>query len=99
MGLPSGQVDAEEQRKGANPVNTLLSMSPNMLNLPAYMVTALQESEYDYHIDATSLQESTFCPHCHHGKLEGFGRRETLTRSFSINLGCNNEQSTDFSPS
>lgn len=28
-------------------------MPANILNLPAYTVTAIEENEHDYHIDAT----------------------------------------------
>ena len=52
-------------------------MPANILNLPAYAVTALQENEHDYHIDAT-VKAMPVCPHCRGNDLSGFGRREQM---------------------
>lgn len=52
-------------------------MPANILNLPAYAVTELQESEHDYHIDAT-VKAMPVCPHCRGSNLSGFGRREQM---------------------
>ncbi len=56
----------------------------NILNLPAYTVTAFQQNDHDYHIDAVAKQESTVCPHCQHDKLEGFGRREQMVKDLPM---------------
>lgn len=52
-------------------------MPANILNLPAYAVTALQENEHDYHIDA-AVKAMPVCPHCRGSDLSGFGRREQM---------------------
>jgi len=52
-------------------------MPANILNLPSYAVTALQENEHDYHIDAT-VKAMPVCPHCRGSDLSGFGRREQM---------------------
>ena len=59
-------------------------MPTNILNLPEYRVTALQENEHDYHVDAVALREPTSCPHCHHDRLEGFGRRERMVKDLPM---------------
>ncbi len=52
-------------------------MPTNVLKLPAYAVTALQESEHDYHVDA-GVKAMPVCPHCLGIDLSGFGRREQM---------------------
>jgi transposase len=52
----------------------------NILNLPAYSVTAIKQNEYDYHIDATVKESMKACEHCHSSNIVGFGRREQLVR-------------------
>lgn len=59
-------------------------MAANILNLPAYQVTGLQENEHDYHIDAVTIREPVACPHCHHSKLDGFGRREQMVKDLPM---------------
>jgi len=59
-------------------------MAANILNLPAYQVTGLQENEYDYHIDAVTVREPVACSHCHHNKLDGFGRREQMVKDLPM---------------
>lgn len=59
-------------------------MPTNVLNLPAYTVTSFQENEHDYHIDAVASQEPVACPHCHHGKFDGFGRREQMVKDLPM---------------
>ena len=59
-------------------------MPTNILNLPVYTVTAFQENEHDYHIDAVASQEPVVCPHCHHGKFDGFGRREQMVKDLPM---------------
>jgi transposase len=59
-------------------------MAANILNLPAYQVPGLQENEYDYHIDAVTGREPVACPHCHHNKLDGFGRREQMVKDLPM---------------
>jgi hypothetical protein len=51
-------------------------MPTNILNLPSYTVTALQENEHDYHIDAVAKDRPECCPHCQSDIIVGFGRRE-----------------------
>lgn len=59
-------------------------MPTNVLNLPAYTVTAFQENEHDYHIYAMASQEPLACPHCRHGKFDGFGRREQMVKDLPM---------------
>lgn len=59
-------------------------MAANILKLPAYTVTGLQESEHDYHIDAVAVREPFACPHCHHNKLDGFGRRKQTVKDLPM---------------
>lgn len=39
-------------------------MPVNILNLPAYAVTDIHESEHDYHIYAESVEPPINCAHC-----------------------------------
>ncbi len=66
------------------PVNELNDMPANILNLPAYVVTALEENEHDYHINADIKQQPTHCPHCQSDTLVGFGRREHMIRDLPM---------------
>jgi transposase len=59
-------------------------MPTNILNLPAYTVTAFQKNDHDYHIDAVTKQEPVVCPHCRHDSLEGFGRREQMVKDLPM---------------
>lgn len=59
-------------------------MPTNVLNLPAYTVTAFQENEHDYHIDVVATQAPASCPHCHHGRFDGFGRREQMVKDLPM---------------
>ncbi|MHB1753777.1 MAG: ISL3 family transposase [Acidiferrobacter sp.] len=54
-------------------------MPANILNLPAYVVTALHENEHDYHIHAT-VKAMPACPYCGSSDLSGFGRRAQMVR-------------------
>lgn len=51
-------------------------MPANILNLPSYAVTALQENDHDYHVDAEVRQAVTQCIHCKASNPQGFGRRD-----------------------
>lgn len=51
-------------------------MPPNILNLPAYRVTQVEEDAHDYHVYAEVMQPVTACIHCRSDTLVGFGRRE-----------------------
>lgn len=55
-------------------------MPANILNLPTYVVTAVEQNEYDYHIDAVAKESPKACPHCKSANLVGFGRREQMVR-------------------
>ena len=59
-------------------------MPANILNLPAYTVTALQENDHDYHVDAEVNSISSTCPHCNAGNLLGFGRREQMVKDLPM---------------
>lgn len=59
-------------------------MPANILNLHAYVVTALEENEHDYHISAEVKRVPAACPHCRSPHVVGFGRRERLVRDLPI---------------
>lgn len=59
-------------------------MPTNILNLPSYTVTALQENEHDYHIDALAKDRPKRCPHCQSNNLVGFGRREQMVKDLPM---------------
>jgi len=50
----------------------------NILNLPAYTVTAIEQNDHDYHIDAVAKEPPGTCPHCQSSNLVGFGHRSTI---------------------
>lgn len=55
-------------------------MPANILNLPAYTVTGLQENDHDYHVDVVANISAGSCPHCRATDLVGFGRREQMIK-------------------
>lgn len=55
-------------------------MPANILNLPSYTVTKIQEEEHDYHIYAKVAARPSTCTSCHSSNIVGFGRREQLVR-------------------
>lgn len=55
-------------------------MPANILNLPSYTVTAIDQNDHDYHIDAVVKEPPRNCPHCLSDNLVGFGRREQMVR-------------------
>jgi transposase len=59
-------------------------MPTNILNLQSYTVTALQESEHDYHVDAVAKDRPERCPHCQSTNLVGFGRREQMVKDLPM---------------
>jgi transposase len=59
-------------------------MPANILNLPSYTVTSVQESEHDYHIDAVLKDHPEQCPHCQSSNIVGFGRREQMVKDLSM---------------
>lgn len=59
-------------------------MPANILNLPAYTVTCIDETEYDYHIDAEAKHHPTTCQNCSSPDIVGFGRNEQLVRDLTI---------------
>ncbi len=59
-------------------------MFANILNLPAYAVTAFHENDHDYHITAEVKQCVANCSHCHHTELDRFGRREQLIKDLPM---------------
>lgn len=59
-------------------------MPANILNLPSYTVTALQENDHDYHIDAIAKDRPERCPHCQSDNLVGFGRREQMVKDLPM---------------
>ena len=59
-------------------------MPANILNLPSYTITNIEETENDYHINAETKTSPQKCPHCHRDNLVGFGRNEQLVRNLRL---------------
>jgi transposase len=59
-------------------------MPANILNLPVYTVTGVQENDFDYHVDAVAKHPPAGCPHCAHTSLDGFGRREQMVKDLPM---------------
>ncbi|WNV06015.1 ISL3 family transposase [Candidatus Methylospira mobilis] len=59
-------------------------MPANILNLPCYAITSLEENEHDYHISAESINSPTGCSYCQSTNLVGFGRREQLVKDLPM---------------
>ena len=59
-------------------------MPANILNLPSYTVTALQENDHDYHIDAVATDRLECCPHCQSNNLVSFDRREQMVKDLPM---------------
>jgi transposase len=59
-------------------------MPANILNLQSYTVTALQENDHDYHVDAEVATSQAACPHCQSSNLVGFGRREQRVKDLPM---------------
>ena len=59
-------------------------MPANILNLPAYKVLRVEETEHDYHIRAEVAQPPSHCTNCGSDRLLRYGRNEQLVRDLSI---------------
>ncbi len=59
-------------------------MFTNILNLSAYKVLRVEETEYDYHIRTELAQPPTHCPTCRSDHLLRHGRNEQLVRDLPI---------------
>lgn len=59
-------------------------MPANILNLPYYTITNIEETEHDYHINAETKNAPVACPHCGGDNFVGFGRNEQLVRDLTI---------------
>lgn len=59
-------------------------MSVNLLNLSAYSVRKVSETNHDYHIFAEIAEHPLECIHCHAQNIVGFGRREQLVRDLPM---------------
>ncbi len=59
-------------------------MPTNILNLPAYVVTNIVETEHDYHINVETKTPPKICQNCESDNLVGFGRNEQLIRDLQI---------------
>ena len=55
-------------------------MPTNLLNLPAYTVTRVDETDHDYHVYVTVADAPSVCRQCGSTAIVGFGRREQLVR-------------------
>jgi transposase len=59
-------------------------MPANILNLPSYAVTAVDNTDHDYHIKAEVKDAPKRCYECHSSSVVGFGRREQLVKDLPI---------------
>jgi transposase len=59
-------------------------MPANILNLPAYKVLRVEETEHDYRIRAEVAQRPSHCTNCGSDRLLRYGRNEQLVRDLSI---------------
>lgn len=59
-------------------------MPANLLKLPAYIVTDIQETDHDYHINAETKSAPQTCQNCSSDNLVGFGRNEQLVWDLPI---------------
>ncbi len=59
-------------------------MPSDILNLPAYTVTNIEETEHDYHINAETKSAPQKCPRCGSDNPVCFGRNEQLLRDLPI---------------
>lgn len=60
-------------------------MSPaNLLNLPAYRVTAVDESAHDYHVHAEALVAPTTCRECRSDRIAPWGAREAVIKDLPM---------------
>ena len=59
-------------------------MSRNILNLPSYAISRIEEGEHDYHIWAEASGHPSSCQHCGRREIVGFGRREQLIRDLPM---------------
>lgn len=59
-------------------------MPRNILNLPSYAISSIEEEDHDYHIWAEAARHPSTCQHCGHSEIVGFGRREQLIRDLPM---------------
>ncbi len=59
-------------------------MTTDILNLPAYRVLQVEDTDGDYHIKAETTSPPDRCNHCGSDVLVGFGRRENWIRDLPI---------------
>jgi transposase len=61
-----------------------MTVPANILNLSAYTVTKIEETEHDYHINVETKDPPKTCQNCGSDNLVGFGRNERLIRDLQI---------------
>lgn len=59
-------------------------MPANILNLPAYIITRIEETDHDYHVYAQVKDGPRSCGQCGSTQLVGFGRREQMIRDLPM---------------
>lgn len=59
-------------------------MPRNILNLPSYAISNIEEDDLDYHIWAEAARHPSTCQPCGHSEIVGFGRREQLIRDLPM---------------
>lgn len=68
------------------------TMPANILNLPHFTVTAVNETDHDYRIDVEVATKPGWCLNCNGTEIVGFGRRKELimdTPSHGKRVGIN----------
>lgn len=56
----------------------------NLLNLPAYRVTAVDETAHDYHVRAATITPPATCRECGSGSLRPWGSRESVIKDLPM---------------
>lgn len=59
-------------------------MPANILNLPTYIVTRIEETDHDYHVYAQVKDTPRACGQCGGTQIVGFGRREQMIRDLPM---------------
>jgi transposase len=59
-------------------------MPANILNLPTYIVTRIEETDHDYHVYAQVKDAPRACGQCGSTQVVGFGRREQMIRDLPM---------------
>lgn len=59
-------------------------MPVNILNLPAYVILKVKETDHDYHIHAETTQGAAQCVACQGDNIVGYGRNEVFIKDLPM---------------